>query len=132
MLLMFRWRTSNENFSNTLIIFTIWPGMRRDIILKMTLDPEIFASTSATEELQHAPSSLKFSNPKGVSGWEVSCNALGLGPGLGLRLFLRFLDSKDCSTWCSSLMNSITPPIIDAWSPLIWKNKKQNQRVKSG
>lgn len=68
MLLMFRWRTWNENFSNTLIIFTIWPGIRRDIILKMTLDPEIFASTSATGELQDAPSSLKLSNPEGVSG----------------------------------------------------------------
>lgn len=130
MLLMLRWRTSNEDLSRTLIIFTTWPGVRRDIIFKTTLDPEIFASTSATGELQHAPSSLTTRswlwsiNPKlnlGLwSSWggSSSSGCLGLGLGLGLRLFLlRLLDSKDCKTWCNSLMNSITPPMIDAWSP---------------
>lgn len=121
MLLMLRWRTSNESFSNTPIIFTIWPGIRLAITLSMTLDPEIFASTSATEELQHAPSSLKFSIPRGVwtwsPDWGVCTSGLGLGPGLGLKLFLCFFDSKACRTWCNSLINSITPPIIDAWSP---------------
>ena len=106
------------------IIFTIWPGILLEIVFRMTFEPEIFASTSAMEELQHAPSSFTFSNPKGPSGEGVACNGLGLGPGLGLKLFLCFLDSSDCRTWCSSLMNSITPPIIEAWSPLI-QHKKQ-------
>lgn len=124
MLLMFKWRISKDNFSKTLIILTIWPGILLEIVLRRTFDPEIFASTSATGELQHAPSSLKLLSwiPKGLSGsWGLGWNCLGLGPGLGLRLFLRFLASKDCKTWCNSLMNSITPPIIDAWSPFTIK-----------
>lgn len=121
MLLIFKWRISKECFSNTLMIFTTWPGILRDTVLKITLDPAILASTSAMEELQHAPSSLTFS-VLGIkehdSDGGLSCSGtLGLGTGLGLRLFLRFLDSSDCKTWCNSLMNSITPPIIDAWSP---------------
>lgn len=123
MLLMFRWRTSKESFSSTVIILTIWPGILRDIVFKITFDPDIFASTSATAELQHAASPLTFSSPKrlGHSGWKVTgCSGLGLGlgPGLGLKLFLCFLDSKACRTWCNSFINSITPPIMDAWSPL--------------
>lgn len=132
MLLILRWRTSNWSISNTLIIFKIWPGIRFEIIFKTTFDPEIFASTSATGELQHAPSSLTCSNPiKGQSSWGgVSCSCgLGLGAGLGLRLFLLFLDSKDWRTWCNSLINSIAPPIIDAWSPYKnspWNNENPN------
>ena len=133
MLLMFKWRISKERFSNTLIILAIWPGIRREITFKITFDPDIFASTSAIGELQHAaPSSLRsfsiFPKGKGLwwSGWRlvvISCSgALGLGlrqgPGLGLKLlFLCFLDSKACRTWCNSFMNSIAPPIIEAWSP---------------
>lgn len=126
MLLMLRWRISKESFSNTLIIFTTWPGILLEMVLNITLDPDIFASTSATGELQHAPSSLNkllllgsiWLN--GLSGVGLSCNnglGLGLGPGLGLKLFRRFFASRDCRTWCNSLMNSITPAIIDAWSP---------------
>lgn len=133
MLLILRWRTSNWSISNTLIIFKIWPGIRFEIIFKTTFDPEIFASTSATGELQHAPSSLTCSNPiKGQSSWggvSCSCGGLGLGAGLGLRLFLLFLDSKDWRTWCNSLINSIAPPIIDAWSPYKnspWNNENPN------
>lgn len=106
------------------MIFTIWPGILRDTVLSTTLEPdEIFASTSATGELQlAADSSFELSDPKeggGASDGGLGCTntGVGLGPGLGLRLFLLFLDSNDCRTWCSSLMNSITPPIIDAWSP---------------
>lgn len=136
MLLMLRWRTSNESLSSTPIILAIWPDVLRDIIFNTTLDPEIFASTSATGELQQAPiaSSLLItwwwlSTPKlklklvfwsswGVDGYcWGNTTGFGLGLGLGLRLFLRLLDSKDCKTWCNSLMNSITPPMIDAWSP---------------
>lgn len=125
MVLMFKWRTSNESFSNTVIIFTIWPGICFEITLSNTFDPEIFASTSATEELQHAPSSLKCSAPNElilISGgcwgdnWGNS-TGLGLGLGLGLKLFLCFLYSKAWRTWCNSLIKSITPPIIEAWSP---------------
>lgn len=121
MLLMFRWRTSNERLSKTLIIFATWPGILWEITFRITFEPEIFTSTSATEELQLAPSSLKEWSvpiPEELSSWRsVGCCVLGLGPGLGLTLFLLFWDSKAWSTWCNSLMNSITPPIIDAWSP---------------
>jgi len=127
MLLIFRWRTSNESLSKTLIIFAVWPGIRREMIFKTTLDPEILASISARGELQHAPSSL-------WSTWQVGCSSasgLGLGPGLGLTLFLLFFDSKDWRTWCSSFINSITPPIIDAWSPykhhIIYTMKKEKK-----
>ena len=119
MLLMSRWSTSNESLSRTLIIFAAWPGILWEIIFNITLEPEIFTSTSATEELQVAPNSLKESAPipKELSTRRVGCRVLGLMPGLGLMLFLLFVDSKTSRTWCNSLMNSITPPIIDAWSP---------------
>lgn len=138
MLLIFRWRTSNESLSKTLIIFAVWPGIRREMIFKTTLDPEILASISASGELQHAPSSLTCSNPKTLllwSTWQVGCSStsgLGLGPGLGLTLFLLFFDSKDWRTWCSSFIKSITPPIIDAWSPykhhIIYTMRKRRKR----
>ena len=135
MLLMLRWRTLNENFSSTAIILRIWPGIRREMILRRTLDPEILASTSATDELQHAATSPALSNPKGL--WWSSLvlgswsSGLGvLGPGLGLKLVLCFFDSKACKTCCNSLMNSITPPMIDAWSPLK-KGHLENLQVKN-
>lgn len=77
--------------------------------LRMTLEPEILTSTSASEELQVAPDAI---GGGGGGGGSVVV-------GLGLKLFLLFLDSKASTTWCSSLMNSITPPIMDAWSPFI-------------
>lgn len=126
MLLMLIWRTSKESLSNTLIILATWPVTRREIIFNAMFEPEILASTSATGELQQASSSLKTleSNPKGRVWWSCcwgligSSSSLGLGTGLGLILFLLFLlDSNDCKTWCISFINSITPPIIDAWSP---------------
>ena len=148
MLLTLRWRTSNENLSNTLIIFAIWPATRREIIFSITLEPEIFASTSAAGELQQAPSSLTlpallsnvpnklgFSTRGGVCAEHCCMSAIGLGLGqlgLGLKLFLLFLDSKDSRTWCISLMNSITPPIIDAWSPYKIKKKKKQIRLEIG
>ena len=118
-LLMLRWRTSKDSLSKTPIIFGSWPGIRREMIFKTTFEPEIFASTSATDELQHAPTSTPFSNPNGLLSDPKATNcAFGLGPGLGLILFLlRLFDSKDCNTWCNSLMNSMTPPIMEAWSP---------------
>lgn len=76
MLLMFRWRISNESLSRTAIIFSICPGIFRAITLRITFDPEILASTSATLELQHAPpvSSLlaALSKLKGLSGGGVT------------------------------------------------------------
>lgn len=122
MLLMLRWRTSNERLSKTVIILETWPGILWEITFKITFGPEIFTSTSAIEELQLAPSSLKALlvpiPPEEISNWwSVGCSVFGLGPGLGLKLFLLFWDSNAWRTWCNSLMNSITPPIIDAWSP---------------
>lgn len=127
MVLMLRWRISKESFSSTLIIFTIWPGILFEIVLNITFDPHILASTSATGVLQHAPSSLKLLlwviNGL-LSGVGLSCNGLGVvGPGLGLRLFRRFFASRDWRTRCNSLMNSITPAIIDAWSPFKFNYK---------
>lgn len=117
MLLIFRCRISRESFSNKFTILTICPGILRDTVLKTTFDPEIFASTSATGELQDAPSSLIFSctiierSDCGV----VGCNiGFGLGRGLGLMLLLLFFDSSEFKTSCISLMNSITPPMIEA------------------
>lgn len=143
MLLMLRWRTSNERLSRTVMIFATWPGILWEITFRIAFGPEIFTSTSATEELQLAPSSLKallvpiaeelWSNWWGGNAAAAGCSAVvfGLGPGLGLKLFLLFCDSRAWSTWCNSLMNSITPPIIDAWSP--WnqtiegkKNRREN------
>lgn len=107
------------------IIFTIWPGICLDTVFKTTFGPQIFASTSAMGELQHAPSSFTFSNPRRPSGGGVAiaCNGLGLRP--GLKLFLLFWDSSDCRTRCNSLMNSTTPPIIEAWSPLKQYNENK-------
>lgn len=130
MLLIFRCRISRERFSNKLTIFTIWPGILRDTVLKTTFDPEIFASTSATGELQDAPSSLIFScttidrSDCGVLGCS---NGFGLGPGLGLMLLRLFFDSNDCKTCCISLMNSITPPMIEAWSPYHIRRANENK-----
>lgn len=124
MLLMLRWRISKSSFSSKVIIFTTWPGTRFDSVRKSTFEPEILASTSAIGELQHAPSSFTIFSESCdellviMGGDGLNCSSdLGLGVGLGLKLFLFFLASRECRTRCNSLMNSMAPPIIDAWSP---------------
>lgn len=59
MLLILRWRTWKDSFSKTEMIFTSCPTIRLETTLNTTLEPEIFASTLAWGELQHAPTSLK-------------------------------------------------------------------------
>lgn len=137
MLLMLRWRISKAWLSSTLMILTTCPGILLDSVRSSTLGPDSLASTSATAELQQAPSSL--TTPRlppppppsegllldavrgdGVSWWPcLSCCGRGLGLGLGLRLLRFFLASSDCTSCCSSLMNSMAPPMIEAWSPLM-------------
>lgn len=120
---MLRWSISNASFSSRTMIFTTSPGLRLERVRMITLAPEILASTSAIGELQHALSSFTTSKLWGEStsgcGNGSGRRGLGLGVGLGLKLFLCFLASSDCRTWCNSLMNSMAPPMIDAWSPFV-------------
>lgn len=145
MLLMLRWRTWKDSFSKTDMILTSCPSIRLQTTLNTTLEPEILASTLAWGELQHDPTSLKvlvvITFSMQLNGTLVvalvaaaAANADGSsvcwswGKEGRFSVFRRFLDSRTCTNCCSSLMNSITPPIIEAWSP--YNNTSQSSKTR--
>lgn len=94
---MFTWSTSRARLSSAAIILTACPGILCDTVLRRTLGPVNFTSTSATGDFEFAARSAKVCSDEGedsidggiiVAGkYRPCCAILGLYglPGWGVR-----------------------------------------------
>ena len=143
MVVMLVWRIERWRSSKAAIVMSNWPGLLFESILIMASNPSSLTSTSAKHDLFSVISSSSPPPPSSsviflviMSGWvwlatlvtgqEEGFVGLVMSPvclwPVSSKILRRFCDSRHGRSSSSSLTNSMTPPMIEAWSPYYMHN----------